>query len=424
VTEHILDELTWRGLIAQSTDLDALRRDLDAGPLTLYAGFDPTAPSLHAGNLVPLLLLRRFQRAGHRPIVLAGGATGMVGDPRDTGERTLNSLDVVAEWTQRIRGQLERFVDFDDSPTGAVVANNLDWTKDMPVLEFLRDVGKHFSINVMLARETVKRRLDGDGMSYTEFSYLLLQSYDYLQLHRKHGCKLQVGGSDQWGNIIGGVDLVRKVDGASAHALTAPLVTDAEGRKFGKSTGGGNIWLDPSMTSPYAWYQYFVNVGDADVIRYLRLFTFLPREEIEALEEDTGERPHLRAAQRRLAAEFTTLVHGAHATEQVIAASGALFGRGELRELDAATLDAAMAEVPTGTASLADKPTIVDLLVSSRLTESRGAARRAVKEGGAYVNNQKIADEEWQPGPSDLLHGRWLVLRRGKRSAAGVEIAP
>jgi tyrosyl-tRNA synthetase len=424
VTEHILDELTWRGLIAQSTDLDALRRDLDAGPLTLYAGFDPTAPSLHAGNLVPLLLLRRFQRAGHRPIVLAGGATGMVGDPRDTGERTLNSLDVVAEWTQRIRGQLERFVDFDDSPTGAVVANNLDWTKDMPVLEFLRDVGKHFSINVMLARETVKRRLDGDGMSYTEFSYLLLQSFDYLQLHRKHGCKLQVGGSDQWGNIIGGVDLVRKVDGASAHALTAPLVTDAEGRKFGKSTGGGNIWLDPSMTSPYAWYQYFVNVGDADVIRYLRLFTFLPREEIEALEEDTRERPHLRAAQRRLAAEFTTLVHGAHATEQVIAASGALFGRGELRDLDAETLDAAMAEVPTGTARLADRPTIVDLLVSSGLTESRGAARRAVKEGGAYVNNQKIADEEWQPGPSDLLHGRWLVLRRGKRSAAGVEIAP
>jgi tyrosyl-tRNA synthetase len=424
VTEHILDELTWRGLIAQSTDLDALRRDLDAGPLTLYAGFDPTAPSLHAGNLVPLLLLRRFQRAGHRPIVLAGGATGMVGDPRDTGERTLNSLDVVAEWTDRIRGQLERFVDFDDSPTGAVVVNNLDWTRDMPVLEFLRDVGKHFSINVMLARETVKRRLDGDGMSYTEFSYLLLQSFDYLQLHRKHGCALQVGGSDQWGNIIGGVDLIRKVGGASAHALTAPLVTDAEGRKFGKSTGGGNIWLDPALTSPYAWYQYFVNVGDADVIRYLRLFTFLTREEIDALEEDTRERPHLRAAQRRLASEFTTLVHGAHATEQVIAASGALFGRGELRDLDSSTLDAAMAEVPTGSARLADEPTIVDLLVSTGLADSRGAARRAVKEGGAYVNNQKIAGEDWSPGSADLLHGRWLVVRRGKRSAAGVEIAP
>jgi tyrosyl-tRNA synthetase len=424
VTEHILDELTWRGLIAQSTDLDALRRDLDAGPLTLYAGFDPTAPSLHAGNLVPLLLLRRFQRAGHRPIVLAGSATAMVGDPRDTGERTLNSADVIAEWTQRIRGQLERFVDFDDSPTGAVVVNNLDWTKDMPVLEFLRDVGKHFSINVMLARDTVKRRLDGDGMSYTEFSYLLLQSFDYLQLRRKYGCTLQLGGSDQWVNIIGGVELIRKVDSASAHALTVPLVTDAEGRKFGKSTGGGNIWLDPSMTSPYAWYQYFVNVGDADVIRYLRLFTFLSREEIDALEEDTRERPHLRAAQRRLAAEFTTLVHGAHATDQVVGASGALFGRGELRDLDSSTLDAAMAEVPTGSARLDDEPTIVDLLVSSGLAESRGAARRAVKEGGAYVNNQKVPDEEWQPGPADLLHGRWLVVRRGKRSVAGVEIAP
>jgi tyrosyl-tRNA synthetase len=424
VTEHILDELTWRGLIAQSTDLDTLRRDLDAGPLTLYAGFDPTAPSLHAGNLVPLLLLRRFQRAGHRPIVLAGSATAMVGDPRDSGERTLNSLDVIAEWTERIRGQLERFVDFDDSPTGAIVANNLDWTKDMPVLEFLRDVGKHFSINAMLARDTVKRRLDGDGMSYTEFSYLLLQSFDYLQLRRKHGCALQIGGSDQWVNIIGGVDLIRKVDGASAHALTVPLVTDAEGRKFGKSTGGGNIWLDPALTSPYAWYQYFVNVGDADVIRYLRMFTFLAREEIDALEEDTRERPHLRAGQRRLAAEFTTLVHGAHATEQVIAASGALFGRGELRDLDSSTLDATMAEVPTGTARLVDKPTIVDLLVTSGLADSRGAARRAVKEGGAYVNNQKIADEEWSPGSGDLLHGRWLVVRRGKRSAAGVEIAP
>ena len=424
MTEHILDELSWRGLIAQSTDLDALRKDLDDGVVTLYAGFDPTAPSLHAGNLVPLLLLRRFQRAGHRPVVLAGGATGMVGDPRDTGERTLHSVEVVAEWTQRIRGQLERFVDFDDSPTGAIVVNNLEWTEDLPVLDFLRDVGKHFSVNVMLARETVKRRLDGDGMSYTEFSYLLLQSFDYLQLFRKHGTRLQVGGSDQWGNIIGGVDLIRKVDGGSAHALTAPLVTDAEGRKFGKSTGGGNIWLDPALTSPYAWYQYFVNVGDADVVRYLRLFTFLSREEIDALEEDTRERPHLRAAQRRLAAEFTTLVHGSHATDQVVAASGALFGRGELADLDAATLDAAMAEVPTGKARFADSPTIVDLLVTSGVAESRGAARRAVKEGGAYVNNQKIADEEWQPSSADLLHGRWLVVRRGKRSAAGVEFAP
>jgi tyrosyl-tRNA synthetase len=422
VSEHILDELSWRGLIAQSTDLDALRKDLDSGPLTLYCGFDPTAPSLHAGNLVPLLLLHRFQRAGHRPVVLAGGATGMIGDPRDTGERTLNTLDTVAEWSTRIRGQLERFVDFDDSPTGAIVANNLDWTGQTPVLEFLRDVGKHFSINVMLSRETVKRRLESDGMSYTEFSYLLLQSNDYLQLNRRYGTSLQVGGSDQWGNIIGGVDLVRKVEGKSVHALTAPLVTDAEGRKFGKSTGGGNVWLDPEMTSPYAWYQYFVNAGDADVIRYLRLFTFLTREEIDELERDTAERPHLRAAQKRLAEVFTDLVHGERETQQVIAASQALFGRGELRELDLSTLDAAMAEAPTGEAVLSESPTIVDLLVSSGLAESKGAARRTVKEGGAYVNNEKMTDEEWTPSKEDLLHGKWLVLRRGKRNTAGVHV--
>jgi tyrosyl-tRNA synthetase len=261
-------------------------------------------------------------------------------------------------------------------------------------------------------------------MSFTEFSYLLLQSHDYLQLHRRHGCALQVGGSDQWGNIVGGVELVRRVDGHAVHAMTTPLVTDSEGRKFGKSTGGGNVWLDPDLTSPYAWYQYFVNVGDADVVRYLRMFTFLAREEIDALEADTQERPHLRAAQRKLAEEFTTLVHGAHATSQVVAASGALFGRGELRDLDESTLNAAMAEVPTGSARLSESPTIVDLLVSSGLADSRGAARRAVKEGGAYVNNQKITDEEWQPAAGDLLHGRWLVVRRGKRTVAGVEMAP
>ncbi|WP_158893308.1 tyrosine--tRNA ligase [Amycolatopsis anabasis] len=423
MSEHILDELTWRGLIAQSTDLDALRRDLDNGPLTLYCGFDPTAPSLHAGNLVPLLMLSRFQRAGHRPIVLAGGATGMIGDPRDTGERTLNTADVVADWAKRIRGQLERFVEFDDSPTGAKVVNNLDWTGGQSVLEFLRDIGKHFPVNTMLNRETVKRRLETDGMSYTEFSYLLLQSQDYLHLYREHGCRLQVGGSDQWGNLVGGVDLIRRVEGGSAHALTAPLVTDAEGRKFGKSTGGGNIWLDPEMTSPYAWFQYFVNVGDSDVIRYLRLFTFLSGEEIDALAADTAERPQLRSAQRRLAEEFTTLVHGERQTRQVIAASQALFGRGDLAELDAATLDAAMAEVPTGEVALSAEPTIVDLLLAAGLVDSKGAARRTVKEGGAYVNNAKIGDEEWRPRREDGLHGRWLVVRRGKRNIAGVRLA-
>jgi tyrosyl-tRNA synthetase len=422
VSEHILDELSWRGLIAQSTDIDALRRELDQGPVTLYCGFDPTAPSLHAGNLVPLLMLKRFQRAGHRPIVLAGGATGMIGDPRDTGERSLNTLDVVAEWAGRIRGQLERFVDFDDSPTGAIVENNLNWTGGQNVLEFLRDVGKHFSVNVMLNRETVKRRLESDGMSYTEFSYLLLQSQDYLQLHRKYGCKLQVGGSDQWGNLVGGVDLIRRTDAAGAHALTAPLVTDAEGRKFGKSTGGGNLWLDPEMTSPYAWYQYFVNVGDADVIRYLRMFTFLDQEEIAALAEDTEQRPHLRAAQKRLAEEFTTLVHGAEQTRQVVNASQALFGRGELADLDGRTLDAAMAEVPNGKVDPSGEPTIVDLLLAGGLVDSKGAARRTVKEGGAYVNNVKIADEEWKPAVGDALHGKWLVVRRGRRNVAGVAL--
>jgi tyrosyl-tRNA synthetase len=422
VSEHILDELSWRGLIAQSTDLDALRRELDSGPLTLYCGFDPTAPSLHAGNLVPLLGLSRFQRAGHRPIVLAGGATGMIGDPRDTGERTMNPLDTVAEWTERIRGQLERFVEFDGSPTGALVENNATWTATVPVTDFLRDVGKHFSVNVMLARETVKRRLESDGMSFTEFSYLLLQSNDYLELFRKHGCRLQIGGADQWGNILGGVDLIRKVDRAAVHALTMPLVTDAEGNKFGKSTGGGRVWLDPTMTSPYSWYQYFVNVSDATALTYLRMLTFVSQEEIAELTRQTEEKPQLRAAQKRLAEEFTNLVHGEKETQQVVAASQALFGRGELRELDAATLDAAMAEVPTGELRLADQPTIVELLVASGLVAGNGAARRTISEGGAYVNNERITSDEWRPTADDLLHGRWLVVRKGKRTTAGVRV--
>ena len=420
--EHILDELSWRGLIAQSTDLAALREHLDAGPITLYAGFDPTGPSLHAGHMVPLLGLRRFQRAGHRPIVLAGGATGLVGDPREVGERAMQEVDTVAEWTERIRGQLERFVDFDDSPSGALVENNVTWTANLPVTTFLRDIGKHFSVNVMLARDTVKRRLESDGMSYTEFSYMLLQGHDYLQLHRRHGCRLQIGGADQWGNIISGVDLIRRVDGAHVHALTLPLVTDSDGRKFGKSTGGGNVWLDPAMTSPYAWYQYFVNAGDEDALRYLRMFTFLSRDDIADIEKETAERPHLRTAQRQLAGEFTRLVHGDHETEQVVAASQALFGRGELRALEESTLTAAMAEAPTCSVRLADEPTIVDLLVASGLTPSKGAARRAVGEGGAYVNNAKVTDEEWRPAKEDLLHGRWLVVRRGKRSTAGIEV--
>ena len=420
----ILDELEWRGLIAQSTDPDALRRDLAEGVLTLYCGFDATAASLHAGHLVPLLTLRRFQQAGARPIVLAGGATGMIGDPREVGERSLHSAETVGGWAERIRGQLERFVEFDDSPTGALIVNNLEWTGPQSVLEFLRDIGKHFSINVMLGRETVKRRLATDGMSYTEFSYLLLQSQDYLHLFRRHGCRLQVGGSDQWGNIVGGVELVRRVEGETVHALTTPLVTDSEGRKFDKSTGGGSIWLDPELTSPYAWFQYFLNVSDADVGRYLRLFTFLSREEIEELEKTVAERPQLRAGQRRLAEELTTLVHGLRNTEQVIAASSALFGRGDLRDLDSSTLDAALAEVPTTTVRLDERPTVVDLLVATGLVESRSAARRTVGEGGAYVNNAKVPDEQWTPAEQDLLPGGWLVLRRGKRNLAGARAVP
>lgn len=423
MSENIIDEMTWRGLIAQSTDVDALKKATSEGPITLYSGFDPTGPSLHAGHLVPLLALKRFQRAGHRPIILAGGATGLIGDPRDVGERTMNSREVVTEWASRIRGQLERFVDMDESPTGAVVVNNLSWTGELSAIDFLRDIGKHFSINVMLARETVKNRLESDGMSYTEFSYMLLQANDYVQLRRQYGCSLQIGGSDQWGNIIAGVELNRRKDAESVHAMTVPLVTSADGKKFGKSTGGGSLWLDPEMTSPYAWYQYFVNTGDSDVVKYLRWFTFLSKDELAELESATAERPHAREAQKRLAAEMTTLVHGEAATRSVELASQALFGRAELTELDEKTLAAALQEASVADIEAGAPNTIVDLLVATGLSESKGAARRAVKEGGASVNNVKISDEEWTPGADDLLHGRWLVVRRGKRNFAGARIA-
>lgn len=417
----ILDELGWRGLIAQSTDLDALAAEAQQGPMTVYAGFDPTAASLHAGHLVPLLALRRFQRAGHRPIVLAGGATGMIGDPREVGERSLQEADTVAEWSERIRGQLERFVDFDDSPTGAIVENNLEWTSELSAIEFLRDIGKHFSVNVMLDRDTVRRRLEGEGISYTEFSYMLLQANDFVELRRRHGCSLQIGGSDQWGNIIAGVRLVRQKLGAAVHALTVPLVTSADGKKFGKSTGGGSLWLDPQMTSPYAWYQYFVNTADADVIRYLRWFTFLSADELAELEQATAERPHQRAAQRRLAAELTTLVHGEAATEAVQHASRALFGQGELDRLDETTLSSALRETSVAELKPGEPDGIVDLLVATGLSESRKAARRTIGEGGVSVNNNRVGSDEWSPQPTDFLHGRWLVLRRGKRNVAGVE---
>ena len=416
----ILDELNWRGLIAQSTDLDALSAQMAAGPITIYSGFDPTASSLHAGHLVPLLTLRRLQQAGHRPIVLAGGATGMIGDPRETGERTLHTADTVAEWAGRIRGQLERFVEFDNSPTRAIVEDNLNWTGELSAIEFLRDVGKYFSVNVMLDRDTVRRRLEGEGLSYTEFSYMLLQANDYVELHRRHGCALQIGGSDQWGNIIAGVRLVRQKLGASVHAMTTPLVTDSTGAKFGKSTGGGSLWLDPELTSPYAWYQYFFNAADADVVSYLRWFTFLTADELSELDGATVSRPHERAAQRRLAQELTTLVHGAAATASVEHASRALFGRGELDVLDESTLAAALRETSVADLAPGGPDGITDLLVATGLSASKGAAKRTVAEGGVSVNNVRIMSEDWAPQASDFLFGRWLVVRRGKRNVAGV----
>jgi tyrosyl-tRNA synthetase len=416
----VLDDLTWRGLIAQSTDLDALRADLGAGPITLYCGFDPTAESLHAGNLLQLTTLRRFQLFGHRPIALAGGATGLIGDPSGrSSERDFVTKDEVAARLTRIKPQLERFLDF--SADKALLANNLDWTENLSALDFLREVGKHFSVNVMLARESVSARLEGGGISYTEFSYMLLQSFDFLELFRRHGCRMQTGGSDQWGNIVAGLDLIRRVEGGSGHALTTPLVTSATGEKFGKSTGGGKLWLDPELTSPYAFYQFWINVDDRDAGPYLRFFTFLTREEIEALDRDTAERPQARAAQRRLAQEMTTLVHGAAETERVEAASRALFGQGELSALDGVTLAAALAEAPNAQVA-GELPSVADLLALTGLDASKSAARRTVSEGGAYVNNQRVGDPDAAPTTEDLLHGRWLVLRKGKRTIAGVEV--
>lgn len=415
---NILDELQWRGLVAQSTDLDALHEELST-PTTAYVGFDPTGPSLHAGHLVPLLMLARLQRAGHTPIVMAGGATGMIGDPRDVGERTMLSVDEVAANVERIKKQLARFVSF-EGDNAAIPANNIEWTEKMTAIDFLRDLGKNFGLNTMLARDTVKRRLESDGMSYTEFSYMLLQANDFVELRRAHDCRLQIGGSDQWGNIVSGVDLNRRLDGETVHGLTVPLVTDSEGRKFGKSTGGGKLWLDPEMTSPYSWYQYFLNAADADVIRYLRWFTFLDQVELDRLAQEVAERPFKREAQRVLAREMTSLVHGDEAVAKVEKAAEALFGKAELAELDEQTLGGALSE--TEVAEVAPGTVVVDLLVATGLEKSKGAARRTIGEGGAYVNNVRVSDPEWAPGADDLLAGDWLVLRKGKKRFAGVHV--
>ncbi len=422
VANDIIDDLAWRGLIAQSTDQGALAQHFRTGERTLYSGFDPTAPSLHVGHLLQVLTLRRFQEAGHRPLALVGGATGLIGDPRSSGERQLHEPDVVAGWVERIRGQLSQFLDFSDQHRApARLVNNLDWTQSLSAIEFLRDIGKHFSVNRMLDREAVAARLASTGISYTEFSYQLLQSHDYLELFRRHDCTLQIGGSDQWGNITAGVDLIRRVTGQHAHALTTPLLTKADGEKFGKSEGGA-VWLDPALTSPYAFYQFWINTEDAIVASLLRRLTFRDREELLAVEADTVERPHLRAGQRALAEDVTTLVHGADHTARVQEASAALFGKGELASLDPATLGAALREAPHVSVPAGELPSVVDLLVATELTASKSAARRAIDEGGAYVNNTRVTDADWRPTPHDLVHGRWLVLRRGKRAIAGVEI--
>jgi tyrosyl-tRNA synthetase len=425
----IIDELTWRGLISQSTDLEDLRKTLDSGSVTLYGGFDPTAPGLHIGNLVLLLTLRRFQLAGHRPIGLVGGATGLIGDPSGkSAERVLNPRGTVAEWVDRIRAEVERFLEFGDMPNSATIVSNLDWTADMPVLDFLRDIGKHFPVNQMLARESVRARLEAGGISYTEFSYQILQAMDFLELFRRQDCVLQVGGSDQWGNLVAGVDLIRRVEGGSAHALATPLITKPDGTKYGKSEGGA-IWISPDLMSPYAFYQFWLNVGDAEVPGLLKVFTFLSREEIEDLERQTTENPRARVGQRTLAESVTTLVHGADATARVIAASRALFGHGQLADIDSRTLADAFTEIPHTEVFLASSdealPSVVDLMALAGIVNSKSAARRAVTEGGAYLNNARVTAEDAVPSRADLLHGRYLILRRGKRmvGAADVRIA-
>ncbi|MGC4765568.1 tyrosine--tRNA ligase [Micromonospora sp. DT46] len=415
--DSLTDDLRWRGLIQDSTGLDELRALLDGSSAAYYVGFDPTAPSLHVGHLMQVATARRLQLAGHRPLLLVGGATGQIGDPKESAERSLNPPEVVAGWVARIRDQLAPFVSY-EGENAAQLVNNLDWTGEMSVVEFLRDVGKHFPVNKMLAREVVKARLES-GISFTEFSYQLLQANDFFELHRRHGCRLQFGGSDQWGNITAGVDYVRRRGAGPVQAFTTPLVTKSDGTKFGK-TEGGAIWLDPEMTSPYAFYQFWVNVDDRDVGRYLRYFSFRSRDELEALEKETAERPAGRAAQRALAEELTTLVHGEREMTQVVAASQALFGRGSLDGLAPATLRAALTEA--GLVHVDELPDVAGLLRDSGLVSSLKEARRVIAEGGAYVNNTRITETDATVGPGDLLHGRYLVLRRGKRSFAGIEL--
>lgn len=412
----VWDELQWRGLIHVSTDEAQLRELLAGPPITYYCGFDPTAPSLHLGNLVQLLLLRRLQLAGHKPLALVGGSTGLIGDPKPTAERTLNTPDTVNEWVGYLQGQVSRFLSF-DGDNAARLVNNLDWTAPLSAIDFLREIGKYFRVGSMLKKDAVSARLNSDaGISYTEFSYQVLQGMDFLELYRSYGCVLQTGGSDQWGNLTSGSDLIHKAEGASVHAIGTPLITNSDGTKFGKSEGNA-VWLDPALTSPYAMYQFWVNTDDADVIARLKVFTFLSRTEIERLEQAVAAEPFRREAQRTLAFEVTSLVHGVAATESAIAAAEALFGQGDLAALDEETLVAALGEL---TQSQAEKDsTIAQLLVATGLTKSLGESRRAIEQGGVYINNFKVADVDALLGDA-LLFGKFAVLRRGKKTLAGV----
>jgi tyrosyl-tRNA synthetase len=435
--DDIIDELSWRGLIADTTDPGELRSALNSGRVTFYAGFDPTAPGLHIGNLALLLTMRRLQLAGHRPIGLVGGATGLIGDPSGkSAERVLNPIGLVAQWVERIRGEVARFLDFDAGPSSAMVVSNLDWTGPMHVLDFLRDIGKHFSVNRMLDRESVKARLEAGGISYTEFSYQLLQALDYLELYRRYGCTLQLGGSDQWGNLVAGVDLIRRVERVSVHALAIPLITKADGTKYGK-TEGGAIWISPDLMSPYAFYQFWLNVADAEVPGLLRVYSFKSREEIEALSAESVERPAARAGQRALAEELTTLVHGAEETRGAIAASQALFGQGSLADLFGRTLAAAVSElrpvtfdVPSRTstatagAPVNGLPPLANLMVAAGTAPTVSAARRTIAQGGAYLNNERFTDQGGVATYGNLLDGRWLILRSGKRTVGAIEVRP
>lgn len=422
MSNQLLADLEWRGLIAQSTD----RKELEAAlskPISVYLGVDPTAPSMHLGNLVVFLVLRRFQLAGHRPIALVGGATGLVGDPSGKNdERTLNESKVVADWVAKIRNQVEKVLDFKDKKVSARLVNNLDWTKGVSALELLRDIGKHFSVNQMLAKDSVASRLSSTGISYTEFSYQVLQAFDYLELYRREGCRLQIGGSDQWGNIIAGLDLIRKVEGGQAHALTIPLLAKSDGSKFGK-TASGAIWLDESMTSAYEFFQFWLNSDDADLPKLLKVFSMKDRSEIERLIATHNTNPGAREAHRALAQEMTILIHGAKMAKAVEEAAKALFGQAELGELDLKTLDSALAQLPKTTIKKGEPyPTWVDLLAATGVVESKSAARRIVKEGGGYLNNKKVESEDFTPSKSDLLHGKYLLLRKGKRELAAVEV--